>query len=392
MTKIITDDHDLKLIQGVDRLNPGPWMVLFGECSCGMTFGAPKDAADRAVTIADAWRKHVDEEAALIDRLSVPPTPQADPETEEPVLGLGQTRWHSSDDCGPDVGIEIGLADGKRLWVGQITTRAWEELDGGTNDLPGFGVDGWWLVVYPDGLPLAKFADVESGREFADVITAALLAGRQPSTTPAPAVDDAVIGPPVAPYSIRDDFGSGRRYWVLGPDADEDWRFQSNKRAISARDRLNIAFNAGVQTERDAARQNQEGAAGQLRNRNPIDGPSGVIDPSFAPWLAENYLRVQIEADAAKAKPALMPWPDRSVTPFLPWGTDLARRWSFKPRFPTLGSHLFFYADEQTQAFLAEHLRILPRWLAERFPDPDDGRFIDWVRQHIELAEEELPF
>lgn len=36
-------------------------------------------------------------------------------------LAIGQVQWHSSEeDGGPDVGILVGLGDGKALWLGEI--------------------------------------------------------------------------------------------------------------------------------------------------------------------------------------------------------------------------------------------------------------------------------
>lgn len=441
------------------ELTPLSPLVREGRCACGWAFHLPErdfarhPASTRRAIIAENWLAHVIEEERKAPT-PTPPTPQADPETEEPPLGLGQTRWHSSDDCGPDVGIEIGLADGKRLWVGEIAFDVWDELDLVAKDGLGASDAGWWLMLYPERELLAKFADMESGRQFADVITAALLAGRQPNPTLAPAVDDAMIDAPVAPYSIREEPLRVRRFVVVGPDADDGWLCKSQRKASLMQNRLNIAFSAGVQAERDAARQNQEAAAGQdLRPTNAAPAPlvdrpwpsqpatpwrpagirsgilvftsatgarmslnryasngiplwealdfdrhwmrdnmPGMINSSFMPWLVHHCLLAQAEADAANAAPALMPWPDRSVTPFVPWGKSSTGGWSFRPRLPTLGESFTVQPDEQTHFLLAGRLCILPRWLAEHFPLPGDGRFVDWVRQHIELAEQELPF
>jgi hypothetical protein len=83
---------------------------------------------------------------------------------------FGKITWHSSDeDSGPDVGMMLGLGDGKALWVGEISRRSHEE---GGEAVTALGDDGgWWLGVYePKFRPLAKFADAEDARDFFDLI------------------------------------------------------------------------------------------------------------------------------------------------------------------------------------------------------------------------------
>lgn len=44
--------------------------------------------------------------------------------TTEPSTERGAVTWHSSDeDSGPDVGLSMGLGDGKLLWVGEVPDR-----------------------------------------------------------------------------------------------------------------------------------------------------------------------------------------------------------------------------------------------------------------------------
>ena len=79
------------------------------------------------------------------------------PTTTEPSTERGEVTWHSSDgDSGPDVGLSMGLGDGKLLWVGEVPDR-----------------DGWCLAIYhPDSSggreDLARFDDAESARVFFD--------------------------------------------------------------------------------------------------------------------------------------------------------------------------------------------------------------------------------
>lgn len=40
------------------------------------------------------------------------------------MLAPGQVQWYSSEEeSGPDVGILVGLGDGKELWIGEMTSR-----------------------------------------------------------------------------------------------------------------------------------------------------------------------------------------------------------------------------------------------------------------------------
>lgn len=94
--------------------------------------------------------------------------------TERDETKLGHVIWHCSDEDGgsPDVGISIGMGDGKSMWIGEVTNRRWDELDIEQKVQTGNTGHGWWLMFYPDGIPLAKFADAESARQFSDEIEA----------------------------------------------------------------------------------------------------------------------------------------------------------------------------------------------------------------------------
>lgn len=78
---------------------------------------------------------------------------------EEHETERGVVTWHSSDpDGGPDVGLSLGLGDGKLLWVGEVPDR-----------------NGWGLAIYhPAGSggreDLGTFHDAESARTFFDEI------------------------------------------------------------------------------------------------------------------------------------------------------------------------------------------------------------------------------
>lgn len=94
------------------------------------------------------------------------------PETTDQTYRRGHVVWHcSEEDGGPDVGMTLGLG-GAALWVGEITRAA--HADGG-EDTAALGNDGgWWLMLCPDHLPLAKFVNAESAREFFDRIEEAV--------------------------------------------------------------------------------------------------------------------------------------------------------------------------------------------------------------------------
>lgn len=67
----------------------------------------------------------------------------SDEEYAEP----GNTIWHVSEpDGGPDVGITVGLGNGRHLWCGEITKDRWESIGGEDAGLGGDG--GFWLILY----------------------------------------------------------------------------------------------------------------------------------------------------------------------------------------------------------------------------------------------------
>ena len=89
----------------------------------------------------------------------------------------GQITWHcSEEDGGPDVGIGLGLGDGRMLWVGEITRSRHEEAG---EDAAALGSDGgWWLILYgPDSSEvLAKMVNCEAANALMDTLTPVLRA------------------------------------------------------------------------------------------------------------------------------------------------------------------------------------------------------------------------
>jgi hypothetical protein len=80
--------------------------------------------------------------------------------------------FHSSEEAVfPDVGISIGLGNGKALWIGEVHSDTICEHGFNVSD---FGGDGWWLCNYADLDPIAKFIDADRAREFSETLEAAL--------------------------------------------------------------------------------------------------------------------------------------------------------------------------------------------------------------------------
>lgn len=93
----------------------------------------------------------------------------AAPDAERSMYDAGKTTWHSSDeDSGPDVGLSLGLGDGKMLWIGEIVQQRYE--DGGESAAALGSSDGWWLMIYPEGRLLAKFTDTETARDYFEIM------------------------------------------------------------------------------------------------------------------------------------------------------------------------------------------------------------------------------
>jgi hypothetical protein len=97
----------------------------------------------------------------------------------DPECALGHVVWHSSEEgAGPDVGISIGLGGGKSLWVGEITRDAWDELSADEKSISGNDDLGWWAMILPGDMPLARFVSGDAAREFSDAVEAALAAAK----------------------------------------------------------------------------------------------------------------------------------------------------------------------------------------------------------------------
>lgn len=92
--------------------------------------------------------------------------------TDAPSSERGVVTWHSSDkDSGPDVGLSIGLGDGRVLYVGEVSKDMADRSDA-PDDF------GWHLVLYPEAETFAKFHDGEKAAEFFDLMQRLLAPAR----------------------------------------------------------------------------------------------------------------------------------------------------------------------------------------------------------------------
>lgn len=94
--------------------------------------------------------------------------------TEATLYDRGHVAWHSSDEhSGPDVGLSIGLGDGRMLWVGEMSRTKHGETDG-ASVLGDAG--GWWIILYGqnESTVVAKCVDAYSARTMCDWLAAAM--------------------------------------------------------------------------------------------------------------------------------------------------------------------------------------------------------------------------
>lgn len=98
----------------------------------------------------------------------------------------GDVRWHTTDaeHPEPDVGFELQLANGSKLWAGEITRNRWVEAGADAMDLG--GDFGFWIILYnrdQDGKErttvVGKAVDRESAETMIDAISAAIRAARR---------------------------------------------------------------------------------------------------------------------------------------------------------------------------------------------------------------------
>lgn len=66
---------------------------------------------------------------------------------EPDIATRGLVVWHSSgEDMGPDVGISVGLGNGRSLWCGEINRDRWNAAGEEAAELG--GDSGVWLIIY----------------------------------------------------------------------------------------------------------------------------------------------------------------------------------------------------------------------------------------------------
>lgn len=104
--------------------------------------------------------------------------------SDEEYARIGNTIWHCSEEGGgPDVGITVGLGEGRHLWCGEITRDRWEE---GGEDTAALGPDlGSWLILYGPGevRVLGKMVDHYTAQDFIEMLAGVLRPAIAPALT-----------------------------------------------------------------------------------------------------------------------------------------------------------------------------------------------------------------
>jgi hypothetical protein len=90
----------------------------------------------------------------------------------------GKVTWHCSEEGGgPDVGVSLGLGDGRILWCGEITKHRHAEAG---EEAAALGDDfGWWLILYgkKESHVIAKCVNGYVARDMLDVLAATMSKG-----------------------------------------------------------------------------------------------------------------------------------------------------------------------------------------------------------------------
>src|SRR3990167_5454630 len=88
---------------------------------------------------------------------------------------LGRVTWHCSEEGGgPDVGISLGLGNGRMLWCGEITKDRWEDAG---PEAAALGNDfGWWIILYAkdETKVIGKCLDQRAAQDMIETLAAAL--------------------------------------------------------------------------------------------------------------------------------------------------------------------------------------------------------------------------
>lgn len=88
---------------------------------------------------------------------------------------LGVVQWHCSEEGGgPDVGVSLGLGEGRTLWAGEISKQRHAEAG---DEAAALGDDfGWWLIMYEkqSAQVIAKCLNCYEARSMFDLIASAL--------------------------------------------------------------------------------------------------------------------------------------------------------------------------------------------------------------------------
>lgn len=105
-------------------------------------------------------------------------------------LAPGQIGWHTSEpDGGPDVGIDIGMPDGSRLYIGELSDRCLEEWGD-----PELRRHNWHIVHYTlDGQQIIMGSASQHWRDRDGDTTLAAALSTRPDSDMVERVVDAVI-------------------------------------------------------------------------------------------------------------------------------------------------------------------------------------------------------
>lgn len=92
----------------------------------------------------------------------------------------GDVRAHTTDELSSmaDVGLELQLAGGVKLWAGEISRDRWEKAGSDAHELGSDG--GWWIILYEkdETHVIAKAVDRDAAEAMIDAISAAIRSAR----------------------------------------------------------------------------------------------------------------------------------------------------------------------------------------------------------------------
>ena len=145
----------------------GTSMRHVGCTSCGIVLKAawvclgPPDKYGWSRDVVTLWNRRTPASAQVVEGNAPDPT-----ELDDAVDTLGRVTWLSSEEeGGPDVGLILGLGDGRSLFLGELPNATLEEH--GVD--PGHEGSGWWWMLYGktavDSAILGPASDTDDARQ-----------------------------------------------------------------------------------------------------------------------------------------------------------------------------------------------------------------------------------